>query len=701
MTSSHFRLRLLIVLFVVSLFPYPSHANAAVPVLAAAPAAPVSAAPAAPAAAARPRAVLSTQQPQLASSGPALTLAQSVSQEPLLGGAIGYTLTISNTGASSVADRGYNLTISDTLPVGLSFTNATPTPTLVSPQANGTTLLAWDNIADLEAGEALSVQITAALSASLTPATSFVNLVSAKINTAPDNSGSWVSQSSQLAARAQAIDINTVALPSTAARQANGAGEYGALAPGQRAGADWPYQYRVTVKNNAIGQSTNAIATVTLPPGVAFLNNVTISPNPNGVATTPVLTLRADGALDLRWSLGTLTTARYADPVVITFVAAIPYRFRSAADTAAASGPFAGPMHGAIIPDATALPVLYEASASYAGLTSTDGTQSTPADDSAATVTAAYATISKAGTPSVVGIGSEVTWTLRWYVSEYYTATNVIVTDVLPDGLTYVDGSASRAPTQVQPNTPSVGQTTITWELPANTTTAGQQDAITLRASVDPTYEAAPIAGQPVVSGDTLTNRATLNGDWQDGVTAGRTGALTPTKVRASVDTRTPVFTKQVWEPISGSWAHAAKGFTGDTMRFRLTFAAAADVDAKGIVIRDFLPRGMTYVNSSATHTTSGTFANGRRWQGDDGGRRQRRVRRCAGAGDGRHALWHGQARAKIRDAGQGRRRRQAVRGRAGRVPGQLGRAYAGRAGVGGELALPTPTACPSSRGRA
>ena len=51
-----------------------------------------------------------------------------------------------------------------------------------------------------------------------------------------------------------------------------------------------------------------------------------------------------------------------------------------------------------------------------------------------------------------------VTWTLRWYVSEYYTATGVLVTDVLPDGMTYADGSASLAPSQVQPNTPSAGK---------------------------------------------------------------------------------------------------------------------------------------------------------------------------------------------------------------------------------------------------
>ncbi|MCB0138061.1 MAG: DUF11 domain-containing protein, partial [Caldilineaceae bacterium] len=55
----------------------------------------------------------------------------------------------------------------------------------------------------------------------------------------------------------------------------------------------------------------------------------------------------------------------------------------------------------------------------------------------------------------------------------------------------------------------------------------------------------------------------------------------------------------------------SVNAFVGDTLTFRLTYASAADVDAKEIVIRDYLPRGMTYVNGSATHAVSGTYTNG------------------------------------------------------------------------------------------
>ena len=46
---------------------------------------------------------------------------------------------ISDTGATPVVDRGYNLTISDTLPLGLRYASAEPALSLVAPQANGTT----------------------------------------------------------------------------------------------------------------------------------------------------------------------------------------------------------------------------------------------------------------------------------------------------------------------------------------------------------------------------------------------------------------------------------------------------------------------------------------------------------------------------------------------------------------------------------
>src|SRR5690606_32466003 len=189
-----------------------------------------------------------------------------------------------------------------------------------------------------------------------------------------------------------------------------------------------------------------------------------------------------------------------------------------------------------------------------------------------------------------------------------YTVTNGALVDVLPDGMTYVDGSANLAPVSVTPNSPGAGQTTLVWQLPATSTTPGASATVTFRALVDATYEAAPLAGQPIVSGDSLTNRVTISGEWADAVDTSRLGTVTPDTSSATVSTRMPTFNKVVRDPVTQQWASSANAFAGDTLTFRLTYASAADVDAKEIVIRDYLPRGMTYVNGSAVHAVSGAY---------------------------------------------------------------------------------------------
>jgi uncharacterized repeat protein (TIGR01451 family) len=195
---------------------------------------------------------------------PVLALSHSVSQEPLLAGQVAFTLNVRNNGATAVTDRGYNLTITDTLPVGLTYMSADPAPTNVARQPDGTTALAWDNIADLEANESLGISIVATLANTVTVATDMVNRAGAKVNTMPDNSGAWVTAFSELSTRPQAIDIETSIIQSTAEEQAMGAGEY-ANAPGRGAGADWPFQARVSIRNNNVGTTNGVVARVTLP----------------------------------------------------------------------------------------------------------------------------------------------------------------------------------------------------------------------------------------------------------------------------------------------------------------------------------------------------------------------------------------------------------------------------------------------------
>ncbi|MBP7962300.1 MAG: DUF11 domain-containing protein [Caldilineaceae bacterium] len=540
-----------------------------------------------------------------ASAGtPVLTLAHGISQEPLLGGQVTYSIRFGNNGATPVTDKGYNLTVTDTLPVGLSFVSAAPAPTFVSPQTDGTTQIVWDNLTDIEVNETQTISLVANLAASLTVSNQFVNQVSAKVNSAPDNSGAWITASAKVAAYPQAVDINVTALQSTGVHQATGAGEYDG-------GADWPYQYRVTVKNNNIGATQTVTAVVTLPAGVAYLGGVVFGSNPNGVSTTPVLALQNDGSLKLTWGLGALTTAQYATPIQITFNTGVPYRFRTKADSAAASGPYAGPMSGSVIPEDTMLAVDYEATGRYANFPTSDGTQSTPADDSPIKTTADFLTVSKGASPKVVGIDTVVDYTLHFYVSEYYTVTNSVLMDVLPDGMEYVKNGATIDPASIEKDSPGDGQTTLIWKLDPATTLPGKSGVVTFKAKVNEKYQAKPYNEDPLVSGDSLTNRVTIYGDWQDVIQPSRSGTTTSHSATATVSTRMPTFGKEVYNPQTSQWGALSQGFTGDTATFRLTFDSAADVDAKAIVIRDFLPRGMTFISGSDVYNTSGKFEKG------------------------------------------------------------------------------------------
>ncbi len=535
-------------------------------------------------------------------SGPQLSLQQTISDEPLLGGNVVYKIKLENTAATAQIDRGYNLTITETLRSGLTFESASISPTFTQVQADGSTLIEWTNIADLEAQEDLEIFVTASIDSAVTIADTFDSVVEAEVNTMPDNSGAWISVSDTLLSGPQTIDIELEALQSTADEQATGAGEYDG-------NADWPYQYRATIKNNNVGSTENVVAKVILPAGVAYMGNPVISPNPNNANVTPSISLEADGSLELTWSLGTLTTAEYVTPVEITFDTAIPYKYRTSDDTAAANGPFAGPMSGNIIPEDAVMAAGYEATGEYQGANTSDGSQSTPADDPEEIVIAEYLTLHKSGGPGVVGIGTTINYSLTYYVSEYYDLENVVIVDVLPDGTSYVPNSASMTPVSVEHDTPGDGQTRITWEIPAADTEHGESATITFQATVDETYERAPYTGMPVVSGDSLTNTATISDDWTDLITQGRTGTVIPDSSSYTVQTRMPAFTKQVKNNETGQWTNQMNAYTGDTAHFRLTYTAAADIDQKSIIIRDYIPRGMTYIPNVESYVVNGTFS--------------------------------------------------------------------------------------------
>jgi len=529
--------------------------------------------------------------------GPIITVSKSVSDEPLVGGQVSYGINVENIAPDYDDDRGFNLTISDTLPAGLAFASSSLAPSVVTENPDGSTFLQWINIKNLEAAESFQLTINADILPTIAVGVSFTNVVTAAVNTVPDNSGSWIMDTASVVATAQAIDIEKTAEQSTGVSQATGAGGY-PTATGRIAGPDWPYIYRLTVKNNNITGTTNVIVTDTLPPGAAFLGGTWYV---DGTPVSPTANLRPDGFLDLSYNLGTLSTANYATPVVITFPVAIPYRFRTGTDPISGTGPY----HGAIIPDDHPITNTYEATGLYNGNPTADGTTSTPQDDPPDEVNAAYLTVEKGVTPGTVRHGDTVTYTINYYVSEYYTFTDVILTDVLTDGLTYGGKVSGPGPDPtVSTNTPITGATTLTFTIPPANTTPGNWGTVVFTATVDTHYERFNITPvPPIVSGDSLVNRVIVSGDYTDTITAGRNGDSADGD-SASVSTIFPSLRKMVKDPNTGQFVSGPVTATiGDSLTFSLTFTVPQNIAVRNIVVDDFLPRGMSYVTGTASYS--------------------------------------------------------------------------------------------------
>ncbi len=535
-----------------------------------------------------------------------LTTSKTISDEPLLGGDVAFTINVMNTAPLEDGledDKAYNITVTDTLPAGLNYSGGNPAPTTITVNPDGTTTLEWVNISDLEANEDMSISVNASIDPSLVVGDGFTNTVIAEGNTLPDNSGADITSNvGSVSGAVQAIDIEKQVNQSTGVSQATGASGWEAEAPGEGAGEEWPFSYTISVRNNNVGSTNNVVVTDILPPGVAYLGTT------SGQGE-PAITLLPDGSLQLVWNLDTLTTAEYATPEQITFNVAIPYRERigtNPGDCISVNATDPGCFNGDVVQHHEVYTNEYDAVGQYNGAETRDGSTHTPTDDLPEPVSAAYITVQKSVDNQDVEYGDRVTFTLNYYVSEYYNFENVTLTDVLPDGLQFVATTASPAGAveTVSDDTPSTGQTTITWDIPTGETQAGAAGTITFTADVLTDYENTT---QPVLAFDRLTNNVNVEGDYTDDVDPTRTGTVGDND-SAYVQLDGPSIDKQVWDPTLGAWIEEDISLAvGDEVRFRLFYTAPAGVDAGENYLIDFLPAGMSFVSQDSCTTSGAT----------------------------------------------------------------------------------------------
>jgi uncharacterized repeat protein (TIGR01451 family) len=292
--------------------------------------------------------------------------------------------------------------------------------------------------------------------------------------------------------------------------------------------------YTLTVTNNSTTTAaTSVVVTDVLPAGATFVSGtssvsgVTVT-NAGGVATATIPTLAAGAS-------ATVT-------IIVTPTAA-----GSITDTAVVEG---------------AQP---------------DTTQSNNTASATTTVTAASADLSvtKTGPTNPVNTGANETYTIVVTNNDAANgASNVVLSDVLPAGATFVSATSTAG------GTPTQSGNTVTANL--GTLAAGASDTIMVVVSY--------------ASAGSFTDTATVTSSTPDNNTANNTASVTTT-VQSSGGNQANVSITKTGSPDPDQ--------VGQPLSYTITVTNSGSVAASGVVVKDTLPAGATFV--SATDTTSGT----------------------------------------------------------------------------------------------
>lgn len=184
--------------------------------------------------------------------------------------------------------------------------------------------------------------------------------------------------------------------------------------------------------------------------------------------------------------------------------------------------------------------------------------------------------------------GDTVVYTLRVQNNGPSGATNVVVTDTLPSGLTF-DANGSTNPAT---NTAGAGGTTVlTYNLGALASTAsgGQEQVITVRATVDAGFAGTLINNASVVGSETETD-PNNNAQSAQSIVNAPVVDLQITKVDNDND-----------QPV----------VAGQTIRYELEVQNNGPSNATGVVVTDTLPAGLTFVSQGSTAPATNTAGAG------------------------------------------------------------------------------------------
>ena len=186
--------------------------------------------------------------------------------------------------------------------------------------------------------------------------------------------------------------------------------------------------------------------------------------------------------------------------------------------------------------------------------------------------------ITKDDSKTFVTPGEATTYVIDFSNIGDATASNVIITDILPAGVTYQNSFPN--PTSIAYNTPNPGETTIIWNMGALFVDSGTFiNSIDVQVNLD------------TIPGTTLTN--TVTADYQDIM-----GNVFPQVTAQDTDT---VIGFPLTKQVSSEFA-----MWGDTLTYTLTPNFKEDELLSNVRIIDSIPEGTTYVSGSAN--ANGTY---------------------------------------------------------------------------------------------
>lgn len=264
------------------------------------------------------------------------------------------------------------------------------------------------------------------------------------------------------------------------------------------------------------------------------------------------------------------------------------------------------------------------AEGTYQGDDATGNTPVAVTAEGTETVTAEDLAIRKSVSPSAFSIGGTATYTLTLRTSEYRSAGDIVVTDVLPDGMSYT-GSLTGASLSSSSGT---GPTTLEFAVPGDALDPDATATITFTASMDGTYA----SGAPTATGDTFINTVGVTGRTSPEVVPevppGPEGADdTPEPSYDVEDTSEAILTtgfpttdKKVGQDRrDGTCDGATYADTvptppfqiGDIICFQLTVGFATGGGSNNVLspsVQDFLPSTIAYVPGSAVLGSANTL---------------------------------------------------------------------------------------------